>query len=83
MDLDQLLRAAADGRQQVGAAALNGYPPGKTILAAVVAGMALPVIAALAFGKLFFLIPSAWFASYWVADADLGAALTLRFAALD
>jgi hypothetical protein len=65
--LDKLLRAAADGRQQAGAAALIGYRPGETILAAVVVGEMLPAIAVLAFttligiplgfGILSFLIP--------------------------
>lgn len=88
-----LLFAAVGGRQLAGAAYLVGGAPGQTILTALIAWIALPVVAVLTMitvvgiplgiGVLVFLLPALWFTGYLVTGAALGGVLMHLFKATD
>lgn len=77
-----LIFAAVGGRQLRGAGNLIIARPGGTILAAVIVGIGIPILAIIAMltilgiplglGLLFFLIPALWFFGYLVAGTELG-----------
>jgi hypothetical protein len=83
-----LIFAAVGGRQLMGAANLITQQIGPTILAAVIVGIGIPIVAVVAMatilgiplglGLLFFLIPMLWFFGYLVAGTKLGAVILRR-----
>lgn len=80
-----LIFAAVGGRQLMGAGNLIGRKLGATILSALIVGVGIPLLAAVAFasilgiplgiGLLLFLIPALWFFGYLVAGTKLGAVI--------
>lgn len=80
-----LIFAAVGGRQLMSAGNLISRKLGATILSAVIVGIGVPLLAAVAFatvlgiplgiGLLLFLIPALWFFGYLVAGTKLGAAI--------
>lgn len=77
-----LLFAAIGGRQLNGAGNLISNRPGNVILAALIAGIGLPILAVVAIvtlvgipvgiAMLIFLLPALWFTGYLVAGTKLG-----------
>ncbi len=80
-----LIFAAVGGRQLTGSANLISNQTGGTILAAIIVGIGIPILAVLAMltilgiplglGLLIFLIPALWFFGYLVAGTKIGAVI--------
>jgi len=86
-----LVFAAVGGRQLIGSANLITDQTGGTILAAIIVGIGIPILAVVAMltilgiplglGLLIFLIPALWFFGYLVAGTKIGAVILRRPAA--
>ncbi|HEX7101587.1 MAG TPA: polymer-forming cytoskeletal protein [Nitrolancea sp.] len=80
-----LVFAAVGGRQLIGSANLISDQTGGTILAAIIVGIGIPILAVaamitilgipLGLGLLIFLIPALWFFGYLVAGTKFGAVI--------
>jgi hypothetical protein len=80
-----LVFAAVGGRQLMGSANLISDQTGGTILAALIVGIGIPILAVIAMltilgiplgiGLLLFLIPALWFFGYLVAGTKIGAVI--------